>query len=243
MDSTPAQTPVEEIKPIISESVIIDPAANIAAKAAANTNGGEIVPNGAPTKPQSWEVSVGEWPFTLIVEHLLQDLGSARWEIRHGAALGLREILSRQGAAGGKSAGCSASNNRQHHVYWTEVLARRLLELLVLDRFGDFVGDHVIAPVRETAAQALAALLEYMNLDEVNKIRTILSHMVTQRFLKTENLSFEPIAHVWEMRHSGLLSLKYLVAVKDQLFLSKQSSIDSASQEILGETVETAIIG
>ncbi len=33
-----------------------------------------------------------------------------------------------------------------------------LLCVLALDRFGDFISDQVVAPVRETAAQALGAV-------------------------------------------------------------------------------------
>jgi TATA-binding protein-associated factor len=36
-----------------------------------------------------------------------------------------------------------------------EDTALRLLCVLALDRFGDFVSDQVVAPVRETCAQAL----------------------------------------------------------------------------------------
>jgi hypothetical protein len=41
------------------------------------------------------------------------------------------------------------------HQQWLEDISLRLLCVLALDRFGDFVSDQVIAPVRETCAQAL----------------------------------------------------------------------------------------
>lgn len=41
------------------------------------------------------------------------------------------------------------------HELWLEDLSLRLLCVLALDRFGDFVSDQVVAPVRETCAQAL----------------------------------------------------------------------------------------
>ena len=41
------------------------------------------------------------------------------------------------------------------HQHWLEDVAIRLLCVLGLDRFGDFVSDQVTAPVRETCAQAL----------------------------------------------------------------------------------------
>lgn len=42
-----------------------------------------------------------------------------------------------------------------HHQIWLEDVGLRLLCVLALDHFGDFLGDQVIAPVRETCAQAL----------------------------------------------------------------------------------------
>lgn len=42
-----------------------------------------------------------------------------------------------------------------HHQTWLEDVGLRLLCVLALDHFGDFLGDQVIAPVRETCAQAL----------------------------------------------------------------------------------------
>lgn len=43
----------------------------------------------------------------------------------------------------------------QSHHGWLEDMAVRLVCVLALDRFGDFVSDQVVAPVRETCAQAL----------------------------------------------------------------------------------------
>lgn len=42
-----------------------------------------------------------------------------------------------------------------HHQSWLEDVGLRLLCVLALDHFGDFLGDQVVAPVRETCAQAL----------------------------------------------------------------------------------------
>lgn len=52
----------------------------------------------------------------------------------------------------------------QHaHRIWLEDMAIRLLCVLALDRFGDFVSDAVVAPVRETCAQCLCAVLRLMD--------------------------------------------------------------------------------
>lgn len=41
------------------------------------------------------------------------------------------------------------------HESWLIDVALRLVCVLTLDRFGDFVFDQVVAPVRETCAQVL----------------------------------------------------------------------------------------
>jgi TATA-binding protein-associated factor len=41
------------------------------------------------------------------------------------------------------------------HFAWLEDIALRIVCVLALDRFGDFVSDQVVAPVRETCAQTL----------------------------------------------------------------------------------------
>lgn len=46
----------------------------------------------------------------------------------------------------------------QYHQAWLEDMAVRLVCVLALDRFGDFVSDQVVAPVRETCAQALGMI-------------------------------------------------------------------------------------
>ncbi|KAK4435640.1 TATA-binding protein-associated factor BTAF1 [Sesamum alatum] len=81
--------------------------------------------------------------------------------------------------------------------------AIRFLCVLTLDRFGDYVSDQVVAPVRETCAQALGAVLKYMHPTLVQETLNILLQM--QR--RPE----------WEIRHGSLLGIKYLVAVRQEM--------------------------
>lgn len=87
-----------------------------------------------------------------------------------------------------------------HHQAWLEDTAIRLLCVLALDRFGDFVSDAVVAPVRETCAQCLGTVLRLMNETGIQGVLRVLLQLLEQ----TE----------WEARHGGLLGLKYLLAVK-----------------------------
>ncbi|KAK9093560.1 hypothetical protein Syun_028471 [Stephania yunnanensis] len=81
--------------------------------------------------------------------------------------------------------------------------AIRFLCGLALDRFGDYVSDQVVAPVRETCAQALGAVLKYMHPFLVHETLNILLQMQ----FRSE----------WEIRHGSMLGIKYLVAVRQDL--------------------------
>lgn len=90
------------------------------------------------------------------------------------------------------------------HLRWLEDVCLRLLSVLALDRFGDFVSDQVIAPVRETCAQVLGTLLKQMPADKVTKLIEIVLIMVNHN-------------SDWEVRHGGLLVIKYLLVVREDL--------------------------
>lgn len=168
-----------------------------------------------------WLPTPDRWPFTLVVEALQNDLLSSSWEVRHGSSLALREILKVQGRSGGLISGSARSVNQIAHQQWCEDLSFTILQVFALDRFGDFVGDQVVAPVRETASQTLSALLLYMPKDSTKRIMDILLRMISQEDVK-QKLSEQGESgrknYYWEVKHAGLLGLKYLVAVKSDLF-------------------------
>ncbi|XP_042034375.1 TATA-binding protein-associated factor BTAF1-like isoform X1 [Salvia splendens] len=96
-----------------------------------------------------------------------------------------------------------ARNSWLRNCEFLQDCAIRFLCVLSLDRFGDYVSDQVVAPVRETCAQALGAVLKYMPPTLVRETLNILLQM--QR--RPE----------WEIRHGSLLGIKYLVAVRQEL--------------------------
>lgn len=57
-----------------------------------------------------------------------------------------------------------------------------------------------MAPVRETCAQTLGVVLKYMNESGVHKTVAILLKLLAQE--------------QWEVRHGGLLGIKYALAVR-----------------------------
>jgi TATA-binding protein-associated factor len=72
-----------------SEKVIIDP-----------SKGGAVSPKAAK-QSKALEVEPGCWIWDGVVKVLEVDLFSAAWEVRHGAAMALRELLRVQGKCGG----------------------------------------------------------------------------------------------------------------------------------------------
>ncbi|KAG5831429.1 hypothetical protein ANANG_G00303630 [Anguilla anguilla] len=144
-----------------------------------------------------------EWPLESFCDELCNDLFNPSWEIRHGAGTGLREILKGHGTGGGKLVGCTLEEMERQHQEWLEDLVIRLLCVFALDRFGDFVSDEVVAPVRETCAQTLGVALRHMTDSGVAMTVDILLKLLTE--------------DQWEVRHGGLLGIKYVLAVRQDL--------------------------
>ncbi|XP_033118487.1 TATA-binding protein-associated factor 172-like [Anneissia japonica] len=153
----------------------------------------------------------GDWPFMAFSEQLCNDLFHQSWEVRHGAATGIRELVKTHGKSGGKSLEYQVSQQDELNQAWLEDIALRLLCVLALDRFGDFVSDEVVAPVRETCAQALGVVLHHMTEESVHGVLSILLQLFNQQ--------------QWEVRHGGLIGLKYLLAVRKEMTSSLLPSV------------------
>ncbi|RMZ85396.1 hypothetical protein DV737_g735, partial [Chaetothyriales sp. CBS 132003] len=160
-----------------------------------------------------------EWPYEVMCDFLSNDLFDPAWEIRHGAAMGLREILRTDGRGAGRCLGKSWSQNERANVRYLDDLACRLLCVLMLDRFGDYVSDTVVAPIRESIGQTLGSLLTQVNDSTAIGIYRFLQKMINQSDI---GLS-QPI---WEVCHGGMIGLRYFVAVRKDLLLKNDFIID-----------------
>lgn len=227
-------TPVAAESPSSSNPniVTIDPGAKARAAAA---SGGAIEPTldadgnvVAPTKKATLPLTEGQSPWTVVLLNTTPNLSDPAWQIRHGASLALLDLLRNSNVS--TSIATSLLTG----------IARHLLTVLVLDRFGDFVGDTVIAPVRETAGQALGMLLKYLSDEAVLEVHQALLVMVRQPWARrgkdisgkerTEGEKFR-----WEVRHAGLLGLKYEVAVRGDL-LQAPARVKSEGEDVKPET-------
>jgi hypothetical protein len=122
-------------------------------------------------------------------------------------------------AAYSVAVGASHTENDESHERWCNALAAKLLCVFILDRFGDFVSDQVVAPVRETVSQTIASLLLHMPRRSVLHVHSVLLQMIRQDFtLPTgTNGPGKEKSHIWEVRHAGLLGIKYEVAVRSDI--------------------------
>ncbi|KXL46401.1 hypothetical protein M433DRAFT_153688 [Acidomyces richmondensis BFW] len=167
-----------------------------------------------------------EWPFERLCEFLTVDLFDPKWEIRHGAAMGLREIVRVHGAGAGRQAGKTKAENDERNRAWLDDLACRLCCVFMLDRFADYVSDNAVAPIRETAGQVLGAVLQYLPASSVHEINRILYRLVMQKDLKVSK-------RIWHACHGGMIGMRYLVAVRNDLLFQDSSFMDAVLECVI----------
>lgn len=173
-----------------------------------------------------------EWPFERLCEFLTVDLFDPAWEIRHGAAMGLREIVRVHGAGAGRVATKSRQENDKLNQAWLNDVSCRLCCVFILDRFADYVSDNAVAPIRETAGQTLGALLQYLSPSAVRAVNRILYRLVMQKDFKVNK-------RIWHACHGGMIGMRYLVAVRNDLLLQDSTLMDGVLECVikgLGDT-------
>ena len=134
------------------------------------------------------------WPLSSFYDQLLSDLLSARWERRHGAAMALRHLVRLHGA--------SAAGHQADLDLWLEDLCVRLVGVLALDRFGDFVGDSVVCPVRESVGQVVGVVLD-SDTRLTRSMATSIPGIVSSMMSDTGE---------WHTRHAAMIIVKYVLA-------------------------------
>mmetsp|Transcript_9796 Transcript_9796/g.35892 ORF Transcript_9796/g.35892 Transcript_9796/m.35892 type:complete len:1892 (-) Transcript_9796:99-5774(-) len=170
------------------------------------------------------------WSFAQLCDNFSQLLFHPKWEIRHGACVALREVLTWQARNAGvlEPTELSLESIRNHdaeallavyaeNICYLQELACRLLCVLGLDRFGDFVSDKSVAPVRETCAQTLTSCLRALP----NKYIWKAVECLMSLHLRSE----------WQSKHAGFLGIKYLLAAKPEM-------LDAILPRILGPAIE-----
>lgn len=166
-----------------------------------------------------------EWPYERVCEFLSVELFDHAWEVRHGAAMGLRELLRAHGAGAGRQKGKTRAENDELNQRWLNDLACRICCVFMLDRFADYTSDNAVAPIRETAGQALGSLLQYLSRQNVIATFNVLHRLVMQK--DAENMS------VWQVCQGGMIGLRYLVAVRNDLLLEDAMLMDGVLAAVI----------
>ncbi|KAK4114248.1 hypothetical protein N656DRAFT_777416 [Canariomyces notabilis] len=167
-----------------------------------------------------------EWPYERLCEFLKVDLFDPQWETRHGAAMGLREVVRVQGAGAGRRKNKSRKENNDLNRQWLDDLACRLCCVLMLDKFTDYSSDTSVAPIRETVGQTLGSVLRHVPPQSVHAIYRLLYRMVMQEDLQLEQ-------HMWAICHGGMVGLRYVVAVRKDLLLQDGDMIDGVIRSVM----------
>ncbi|KAL5106891.1 hypothetical protein TcWFU_005968 [Taenia crassiceps] len=162
-----------------------------------------------------------DWPLSSMCVGLLADLWNCRWETRHGAASGLRELLAfpQHTRQAGARNGASEEENRAANRVYLEDIVVRVLCTLALDQFSDFACDLVVAPVRQTVAQLLGVLCLHL---DVGQVRLVVQHLLCLvcllRRQRQEPMKRSRTPKVnWMVVHGGLLGLNYLLSARRDL--------------------------
>ena len=186
---------------------------------------GSILPEKSIIQTDAEEQGL-EWPFERLCEVLTVDLFDHHWEIRHGAAMGLREVIRVHGAGAGREHGKSKDINDSANSKWLDDLACRLCCVLMLDRFGDYISDNVVAPIRETVGQTLGAVMAHLHTATVAGVYRVLYQMVMQTDLKLSQ-------RIWEVCHGGMIGLRYLVAIRSDLLVKDNGLMDGVVEAVM----------
>lgn len=164
------------------------------------------------------KITVGiTWTLQTLYDLLLKDLLSENWELRHGAALGLREIFLKKKENSqylGKLKIYHQEENDLRNNKYLQDLCCNILNVFALDRFNDFIGDTVVAPVKASTAQTLAVIFNSLN--DLND-KTLLLRV----FENLEKLVFQrdQPKKLWQVSHGGLLGLLYFTSTKKSFFI------------------------
>jgi TATA-binding protein-associated factor len=179
-----------------------------------------------------------EWPFTWFCQEMFHLLFNPQWEVRHGAASALREIIKLHGDTANIQASTPIKERKMKTQEWLSDVAIRLLCVFALDRFADFISDQVVAPVRATCAQVLGTICNQLDDDRLSKVVDILLVLGQQGLWEVRYAMLMGLQHVLAARMDVALSL--LPVVSDSLLNSLQDADDDVRAVAAGALLPVA---
>lgn len=131
-----------------------------------------------------------------FTQWLFSKLFDPEWEHRHGAASGLREIIRKLVHA---LVTChDDTTTALARMRWFEASLCKLFRVIALDRFADYIGDEVVAPVRETCTQTIGIISKLYTRDSVD----------IGRICAVINMFLSKDVTEWEISHSGKQNIR-----------------------------------
>ncbi|KAF1958260.1 hypothetical protein CC80DRAFT_559169 [Byssothecium circinans] len=182
---------------------------------------GQPIPDKSSFQTEAEEQGL-EWPFERVCEYLSVEMFDHAWEVRHGAAMGLREILRVHGGGAGRLKGKTLAQNDALNQQWLNDIACRICCVFMLDRFADYTSDNAVAPIRETAGQTLGSLLPHLSRENVLATFSVLQRLIMQQDAAT-----------WQVCQGGMIGLRYLVAVRNDLLLEDSNLMDGVLNAVI----------
>eukprot|EP00917_Polyrhabdina_sp_WS-2016_P006631 GHVP01014765.1.p1 GENE.GHVP01014765.1~~GHVP01014765.1.p1 ORF type:complete len:1352 (+),score=253.61 GHVP01014765.1:68-4057(+) len=171
-----------------------------------------------------------------LIMFLLKKLHSTKWIIRHGASLGLSYIFQTIDISGLSH----FLHNNDMNIFIQDI-CKKLFELLVHERFSDFVGCHVETPVKDACVSATYFLIISPVFSEtIDKILEIFLQM--------------GCSQDWHIRHSSITMLSHVIKAKNLFgvqildfcivsLIDNDGDIRECSANILSDVYETTFKG
>ncbi|KAF9690891.1 hypothetical protein EKO04_011062 [Ascochyta lentis] len=184
---------------------------------------GDVLPEKSSFEGESDESGL-EWPFERVCEYLALEMFDHTWEVRHGASMGIREVLRVHGAGAGRIKGKTRAENDNLNQQWLNDLACRICCIFMLDRFADYTSDTAVAPIRETAGQALGSVLQHLSRENVLATFNVLHSLIKKRL---------EVDSGWHSCQGGMIGLRYLVAVRNDLLRQDGSLMDGVLTAVI----------
>ncbi|CAD5211902.1 unnamed protein product [Bursaphelenchus xylophilus] len=159
--------------------------------------------------------------FYEFLTQVLTDLASPKWQQRHGNAMAVGKIVQNAFKILTPEA--------------TETLTVRMIFVLSLDRFNDFVtGSNAVAPVREAIGQGLSLLMLKIGID--TPLVSALINPLRQLLCMKGNAC-------WQCRQAALLVLKYYFSMCDsgEKFFELFDFVVKAMYDKMDEVVSVSV--
>ena len=126
-----------------------------------------------------------------VLQELRHSILHPTWEVRHGASLGIKSVIS-HGVE-------NCMINRLCEIGFLDDCLTRAICVLALDHFSDYARDQIVSPAQEIAAQFIGTAVRHLMKMAPESCSSLVMHIE----------SLIERAPAWQSRFGGVLALKY----------------------------------